>query len=487
MSVADIDPFASALELAAQIRSGQVTPVEALDATLQRIDRLNPALNAVVWRDDASARAAAEEIGRRMAAGEEVGPFAGVPTLVKDLTTAKGQPATFGSAGAPDGVADEDELVVAAMRRAGFVLAGRSNTPEFGPLPVTENSRYGITRNPWDTERSPGGSSGGSAAAVAAGIVPMAHGNDGGGSIRIPASCCGLVGLKPSRWRVPSTTPGWFGMSVEGALCRDVADAAAVLDCLSEPDPLAWEQAPRPERPFASEVGADPGRLRIRLQTVSALGVETEPSCRAAVEDAGRLLEELGHHVELADEDLLDPAAIGAFLNVINSSYGSYEGIDWERVEPHNKAWRAAGAEEDALTLVSSLNALRRATRPIAAHWGRDFDVLVTPTIPMEPPIAGEVLAEAHAQPGAPPLAAFVMVTFTATYNLTGQPAVSLPLSQSPSEMPIGVQFVGAPWDEATLIRLASQLEQAAPWADRIPPLALADAAERASEARPSA
>lgn len=477
----EVDPFVSALSLAEQIRSGQVSPEEALDASIEWMDRLNPVLNAVVWRDDDAARSDAAAIGRRLRAGEDVGPFAGVPSLVKDLTMAKGQPATFGSAGAPEGNAQEDELVVAAMRRAGFVFCGRTNTPEFGPLPVTENSRYGVTRNPWDTTRSPGGSSGGSGAAVASGMVTVAHGNDGGGSIRIPASCCGLVGLKPSRWRVPSTTPGWFGMSVEGALCRNVRDAAAMLDCLSVPDLLAWEQAPAPVRPFLAEAGADPGRLRIALQTVSALGVEVEPSVRAAVEDAGRLLEELGHHVEVLDQDPLDPATVGPFLNVINSSYGGFENIDWDLVEPHNQAWRAAGAEVDALTLVSSLNALRRATRPIAAHWGRDFDVLVTPTIAIEPPIAGEVLAEAHAQPGAPPLAAFVMVAFTVPYNLTGQPAVSLPLSQSPSGLPIGIQFVGSPWGEATLVRLAAQLEAAAPWSDRRPPLVIAEDAERES------
>ena len=469
------DPFTSALDLAARIRSRELSPLEALEASLDRMDRLNPVLNAVVWRDDDRARADAEAISKRLDAGEDVGPFAGVPTLVKDLTRARGQPATFGSGGAPEGASDEDELVVAAMRAAGFVLCGRTNTPEFGPLPVTENSRYGITRNPWDTSRSPGGSSGGSAAAVASGMVSVAHGNDGGGSIRIPASCCGLVGLKPSRWRVPSVTPGWFGMSVEGALCHTVADAAAVLDCLSVPDPRTWERAPAPTRPFAMEVGADPGTLRVALLTTSVLGVEVEPSCRAAVEDTGRLLEELGHHVDVLDHDLLDPGAVGSFLNVINSSYAGYEGVDWDRVEPHNKAWRAAATDVDALTLVSSLNELRRTTPPVVAHWGREFDVLVTPTIAIEPPVAGEVLADAHANPATPPLAAFVMVAFTVAYNLTGQPAISLPVSQAPSGLPVGVQFVGAPWGEAALLRLAAQIEAAAPWADREPPLALAE------------
>jgi amidase len=472
------DPFTSALDLAMLIRAGELSPIEALDASLERMDRFNPVLNAVVWRDDDAARADAEDIGRRLAAGEAVGPFAGVPALVKDLTKAKGEPATFGSSGAPDEPSDEDELVVAAMRRAGFVLCGRTNTPEFGPLPVTENTRYGITRNPWDLSRTPGGSSGGSAAAVASGMVPVAHGNDGGGSIRIPASCCGLVGLKPSRWRIPSVTPGWLGMSVEGALCRSVGDAAAVLDSLSTPNPLVWEQAPPPARPFVTEVGADPGRLRIALLTTSVLGVEVEAPCRTAVEDAGRLLEELGHHVAYLEQDPLDPGVIGPLLDIINTSYAAYEGIDWERVEPHNKAWRSAGLGIDAMSFVASLNALRRLTPRIVEHWSRDYDVLVTPTLAIEPPIAGEVLSEAHAQPGTPPLAAVVMVAFTAAYNLTGQPAVSLPLSHSPSGMPLGTQLVGGPWDEATLIRLASQLETVAPWAARRPRIAPMDGSD---------
>ncbi len=469
------DPFTSALDLAARIRSRELDPLDVLEVALERIERLNPVLNAVVWRDDGTARADAESIGRRLAAGEDAGPFAGVPTLVKDLTKARGQPATFGSAGAPDGCCEEDALVVAAMRRAGFVLCGRSNTPEFGTLPVTESSRYGVTHNPWDTARSAGGSSGGAAAAVASGMVPLAQGSDGGGSIRIPSSCCGLVGLKPSRWRVPSTPPGWFGMAVDGAICRTVADAAAVLDCLSVPNRLTWEQAPPPERPFATEVGADPGHLRVALSTTSALGVEVEPSCRKAVEETGRVLEGLGHHVEVLGQDLLDTGALGPFLDVVNCAYAGYEGVDWERVEPHNKAWRAAGMQVDAFTLVSSLNALRRATPPVVERWGRDFDVLVTPTVAIEPPLAGEVLAQAHADPSTPPLAAFVMVAFTALYNITGQPAVSLPLAQAPSGLPVGVQFVGGPWGEAALVRLAAQLEAAAPWADRTPPLAFAD------------
>jgi len=464
-----MDAFPNALELSATIRSGSMSPREAVDECLRRFDRLNPELNAVIWRDDDQARADADAIGRRLAAEEDPGPFAGVPVVVKDLTLVAGQPATFGSGAVRDTPASEDELVIAALRRSGFVLCGRTNTPEFGVLPVTENVRYGVTRNPWDRRRSPGGSSGGSAAAVASGMVPVGHGNDGGGSIRIPASCCGLVGLKPSRWRVPSRTPGWFGMSVEGVLTQTVSDAAAVLDCLRRPDPTVWEQAPVPDRPFADEVGRDPGSLRVAVLTSSSLGLPVADAPRQAAHDAGLLLEELGHHVSVLAEDVLDPSLMGAFLHVVNTAYGSFEGVDWEHAEPHNLVGHAAGAAVDGLALVRSMNELRRGTVPAVARWGTEFDLLVTPTMTVEPPTAGEVLAAADAQPDISPLTVLAMVAFTAPYNLTGQPAISLPLHQSPSGLPVGVQLIGAPWGEAQLLRVAAQVEQAAPWRDRHP------------------
>jgi amidase len=464
-----MDAFPTAAEVAAQIRSGEVSPLEWLDECLSRIDHRNPALNAVVWRDDDAARANAKVIGKRLVAGEEAGPFAGVPLAVKDLTKAKGQPATYGSNGAPSTMADEDELVIAALRRAGFVPCCRTNTPEFGPLPVTENARYGVTRNPWDPTRTPGGSSGGSAAAVASGMLPVGHANDGGGSIRIPASCCGLVGLKPSRWRVPSVTPGWMGMAVEGVVCHSVADAAAILDCISQPDRLVWEYAPTPDRPFAAEVGADPGRLRVALLTTSALGLPVDPACANAVHTVGHLIEGLGHEVSVLDADVLDPGIVVPFMNVVNTAYGAYDDIDWEKVEPHNAAGRVAGQAVDGLTIIASLNELRRGTRPIVARWGTEFDVLVTPTMAIQPPVAGSVLAQADADPGGISLTVLSMVAFTTPYNVSGQPAISLPLHQSPEGMPIGVQLVGGPWGEPLLVRLAAQLEEASPWRDRNP------------------
>jgi amidase len=467
-----MDCFTSAIDVAAAIRSRVISPVEVLDACLDQIDKLNPALNAVIWRNDDEARAEAQALADAIASGVvEPGPFAGVPIPIKDLTPVESWPVTYGSNGAPAGPSAEGELVTELLRAAGFLLCGRTNTPEFGPLTVAENTRYGITRNPWDTDRSPGGSSGGASSAVASGMFPVAHANDGGGSIRIPASCCGLVGLKPSRGRVPARAPGWFGLATEGAVCRTVADAAAVLDCISGPDLLSWDNAPAPERPFAAEVGASPGPLRFALCVTSALGITVDAAPRAAVEAAGRLLESLGHFVEIRDEDVFDPEALGPFLNVVNTGFGDYEGIDWTKVEPHNAVGHAAGRAVDGLTVVQSLHDLQRTSRAVVAHWGRDFDVLVTPTMAIEPPVAGSVLADAHAHPDGPPATVLSMAAFTAAYNITGQPAVSLPLHWSAAGLPVGVQLVGGPWQEALLVRVAAQLEEAAPWADRRPPL----------------
>src|SRR5437588_1527733 len=253
-----------ALSLAAALRKRELSAVELLDACLAAVDERNPQLNAVTWRNDEEARAAAADADRRLAAGEDA-PFLGVPIPIKDLTPVAGWPVTYGSHGAPEGPSEQSELVVDAMQRAGFVLCGRTNTPAFGVITAAENARHGISRNPWDPERTPGGSSGGAAGAVAGGMFPIAHANDGGGSIRIPASYCGLVGLKPSRGRVPRLAQSWLGAVVEGVVSSTVADSAVVLDAIAGPDPLAWYNAPVPARPFADEVGASPAPMRIGL------------------------------------------------------------------------------------------------------------------------------------------------------------------------------------------------------------------------------
>jgi amidase len=464
--------FRSARALAAAIRIKEISPLEVLEVSLARVDEVNDRVNAVIWRNDDEARAQAREATAALArlGDAELPPFYGVPIPIKDLTPVAGWPVTYGSAAAPEGVSDESELIVDAFKRAGFVLTGRTNTPEFGPITVAENDRYGITRNPWNLDRTPGGSSGGAGAATAAGMFSVAHANDGGGSIRIPASCCGLVGLKVSRGRVPALVTAWEGGAVEGVVTRDVADTAAILDVISGPDRGQWYNAPAPARPFLDEVGADPGQLRIGLAVEAPFGLPVDPECAAAARRAAAALEELGHHVEPVGLDVPDEF-LPAFLNVVNSGLADYENIDWDRVEPHIRANRQAALAIDSLTYVRSVHQLQRATRQMSGRWGRDFDLLVTPAMAIEPPRAGEVLVAAHeeAGSGAPPLQVFQMAVFTSGFNMSGQPAISLPTHTTPDGIPIGVQLVAGPWDEATLLRVAAQLEGALPWAERRP------------------
>lgn len=468
----------SGLELAAAIRRGELSPTEALDSCIEAIDRLNPALNAVVWRDDEAARADAERATEALASADpdSLPPFHGVPLPIKDLTPVKGWPVTYGSHGAPEGPSEESELTVDAFRRAGFVLCGRTNTPEFGPITVTENLRYGATRNPWDLSRSPGGSSGGAAAATAGGMFPLAHATDGGGSIRIPASCCGLVGLKPSRGRVPRLAQGWEGAIVEGAVTHTVADTAAVLDALSQTDPLGWWTAPPPARPFAGEVGAAQTPLRIGVVDTAPLGMPLDPACADAVGRAAELLEGLGHSVEPSQLDTLPGDLIEPFVAFVRAGFADYPGIDWSKTEPHNKAGYEQARDADVIAYAEASRYLQLRSRELVAPFGRDHDVLLTPTISVEPPEVGVVMAAAHASPGEPVPQVIQMVAFTMFGNLTGLPAISLPLHRTDGGLPIGVQLMSGAWDEATLIRVASQLEQAAPWAGRRPDVGAASA-----------
>lgn len=460
-------PTASALELAAALRARELSALELLDACLAAVDARNPELNAVIWRDDEAARAAAREADARLAAGEEA-PFLGVPIPIKDLTAVAGWPVTYGSHGASDGPSEESELVVESLRRAGFVLCGRTNTPEFGPLTVAENARYGLTRNPWDPSRSSGGSSGGASAAVAGGMFPIAHANDGGGSIRIPASYCGLVGLKSSRGRVPRLAQSWMGAVVEGVLTRTVADAAAVLDQTAGPDPLAWNNAVPPPRPFSQEVGADPGRLRVGLMAEAPLGIPTDPACVAAAREAAKLLEELGHEVSEAAVPTVSEEMIPPFIVMTSAGVADYPEIDWEKTEPHSRhAYELATTQLSAFDYVAAAQALERLSRREVARWGRDFDILLTPTSAILPPEAGTVLAAQHAAPDQPVVDVVASVSFTAFGNVTGLPAVSLPLGSTPAGLPVGVMLTGSPFDESTLLRVAAQLEAARPWAGR--------------------
>jgi amidase len=458
-----------AIELAAALRRRELSARELLDACLGAVDRLDAELGAIVWRDDEAARVSAAEADRRLDAGEDDAPFLGVPIPIKDLTEVHGWPLGYGSRGrSEDPWEGPTELCVEAFARAGFVLAGRTNTPEFGHITATENLRFGPTRNPWDPQRTPGGSSGGAAAATAAGMFPLAHANDGGGSIRIPASCCGLVGLKPSRGRVPRLSQSWLGAVVEGAVTRTVADAAAVLDVLAGPDPHAWYNAPAPTRPFLEEVGADPGRLRIGLMDHGPGGMPTDPDCTDAAKRTARALEALGHVIEPVEVPTISEELIAPFNAIVAASLGEHlNEIDWDRVEPHIAFQHAAAGELTSLQYVFAMKQLERMSRAFVEPWVREFDVLLTPTMAIKPPPVGAVLQATHAAPEAPVEAVIGMVTFAAFANVTGLPAISLPVHWAADGLPVGVQIVGGPWAEATILRLAGAVEQALPWQDR--------------------
>ena len=464
--------YRSALELAGDIKARRISPTEIVDACLARADAVNPKVNAVIWRNDDQARdrarAATEAVTK--ADPSDLPPFHGVPIPIKDLTPVDGWPVTYGSAAGPEGPSTESELVVEAFQRAGFILTGRTNTPEFGPITAAENLRYGLSRNPWNLDRTPGGSSGGAAAATAAGIFPLAHANDGGGSIRIPASCCGLVGLKVSRGRVPALVTGWEGGAVEGVVTRDVADTAALLDVISGPDKGQWYNAPAPARPFTQEVGADPGALRIGLVEEAPFGLPIEDVCLQATRETARVLEGLGHRVETVSLDVPEEF-MAAFLNIVDSGLADYEDIDWSRAEPHIQKNLTRARQIDSLTYVRSVHQLQRITRRISSRWGSEFDLLLTPTMTIQPPRAGEVLEAVHGDGEGPALQVFQMAVLTSGFNMSGQPAISLPAYVSTEGIPIGVQLVAGPWEESLLLRVSAQLERALGWTARRPPI----------------
>ncbi len=466
--MADVSPTASALELAAALRRRECSAVELLDVCLAAVDALNPVLNAVTWRDDEQARAAAAAADSRIAAGDEA-PFLGVPIPIKDLTPVAGWPVTYGSHGAPEGASETSELVVDAFERAGFVLCGRTNTPAFGVITAAENTRYGISRNPWDTNRSPGGSSGGAASAVAGGMFPIAHANDGGGSIRIPASYCGLVGLKPSRGRVPRLAQSWLGAVVEGVVSRTVSDSAATLDAICGPDPLAWYNAPAPARPFAQETAATPPALRVGLMARAPLGMPTDEACTAAASSAAAALEGLGHSVHEVEVPTISEEMVPAFIALTQAGLGDYDGMDWSLVEPHIAHQRKAAGELSAYDFTVAARSLELLSRREVARWGRDFDILLTPTSAILPPVAGSIMQAQHDAPDQPVFDVVASVAFTAFGNVTGLPAVSLPLHWTDAGLPVGVQLVAGPWQESLLISLAAQLERAVPWQARHP------------------
>jgi amidase len=465
------------LGLAALVASGEVTPREIADAALAAIAQVNPALNAVLQTLPAEAMAA-------IASGPPAGPFKGVPLALKEFCLhARGVTLDMGSRFARGFVVDADSELMARLRRAGLVLVATTQLPEFAYSPTTESVLHGATRNPWDPSRSAGGSSGGSGAAVASGMVPIAYGNDGGGSIRVPAACNGIVGLKPSRDRVPGGPDVGdllCGLGCEFALTRSVRDAAALLDAVAGADPGAPGIPPAPPRPFLEETTRPPGRLRVAFSTTPASGAAIDPECVAAVHATARLLADLGHEVVedaprydwpsfLEATHVLFMSATAALLDGLAAQLGRTPGPD--NLEAVTLDCYAEGKRLSAVDLHRALAWGNVASRAAGAFFA-GCDVLVTPTLARPPIPLGELDQSARGVTAWQwTERIFAYVCFTALFNWTGQPAVSLPLHWTPDGLPVGVQLVTRLGDEATLLRVAAQLEQARPWARRRPPI----------------
>lgn len=464
----------SATELAEMVRSGEVSSRELVEESLARIEDIDTDVNAFTLVDAEGALAAADAIE----AGDER-PFAGVPTAIKDLAAMKGHVLSLGSDLFGDFTPQFDSHVVRRLREAGFVLVGKTSTPELGILPVTEPRRFGPTRNPWDLGRTPGGSSGGASAAVAAGMVPVAHGSDGGGSIRIPAACTGLFGMKPSRGRISrGPEAGDSFLATDGVLTRTVADSAAILDVMAgyEPGDSTW--APPPAEPFAESAAREPGRLRVALALDPPVEADVDPEGIAAAREAADLLSSLGHDVEEAAPPYPgDLRQEFARLWSVNISAGVLAGGRLagreprpEDVEPLTWALHEFGMATPAPVQVGVTATLQRAARQIISWFG-DWDVVLTPALGMRPVAIGEIDSCA-----ADPMAEFTksaaFTPYTAIWNVTGQPGMTLPLRQADDGLPLAVQIVGRPAGEGTLFSLATQIEAARPWADRLAPLA---------------
>ena len=461
------------LGLAELIRKKEASPDEVLAAVLERIDTRNPAVNAVVMRMDEQARGV-------IRAGLPDGPFKGVPYLLKDLGVLyTGTITSFGSRLYASYTADHDSEIVARLKRAGLVIAGKTNTPEMGIAPSTEPRLFGPTRNPWKLTHSAGGSSGGAAAAVAAGMLPMAHATDGGGSIRIPASACGLFGLKPTRARNPAgpdAGEGWSGASIGHAVTWSVRDSAALLDATAGPDVGDPYWAPPMARPFLQEVGRDPGRLRIALTVTPWIEGPVDPECAEAARAAARLCASLGHHIEEARPQIDEAAWLQATLTIVTASLtfaletraaalgrvlkeDDVERITWQRVQ--------LGRSLSAADYARAIHTVHRTGR-VVARFLETYDVLLTPTM-AKPPYPLGVLDLSTTDPAAFAAARSASVGFTSLFNSSGHPAMSVPLGMSQSGLPLGVQFAARFGDEATLFRLAAQLEAAQPWKDHRP------------------
>ena len=467
--------FLDATAQAELVRKKQIKPEELLDGAIERIERLNPQLNAVVLPMFEQARAA-------IAAGLPEGPFTGVPFMLKDLGAMyAGVVQTQGSGFLKHFVSPLDSELTTRYKAAGLVICGKTNTPEFGLVPTTEPRLFGAAHNPWNLNHTTGGSSGGSAAAVASGMVPFAHANDGGGSIRIPASCCGLFGLKPTRARVtqgPLIGDIMSGLTIEHCVSRSVRDSAALLDATAGWVPGDPYVAPPPERPYVQEIGAGPGRLRVAFTTSTPYGPPLHDDCIAAVKDTVSLLTDLGHDVEEASPPVPGEQLIQSFTELWAA--GNAWGIDTlapyagkqpsaDDFEILTWALYETGKLITAVQYQTAIAGMQMLARQIAM-FHNTYDIWLTPTLG-QPPVELGYIQSTPEQPMLGFERSADFVPYTPIQNATGQPAMSVPVYWNEAGLPIGVHFVGRYGDEATLFRLAGQLEEARPWAHKRPPV----------------
>jgi amidase len=469
--------FRGAVELAAMVRSGEISSRELVECSIDRIEELNPTLNAFVDIDAERALATAEGIS-----ASDPRPFAGVPVAVKNNRPVKGMRLTYGCSLMAENMCDYDHNVTRRLREAGFVIVGTTTLPEYGILPVSEARLFGPTRNPWDLDRTPGGSSGGAAAAVASGMVPVAHGNDGGGSIRIPAACTGLVGLKPARGRI-SVAPelGDSSLGIDGMLTRTVADTAAILDVLAgyEPGDATW--APPPSQPFAAAAAAAPGPMRIAFsKQPPTADAELDPLCAQGADQAAELLRSLGHEVIEADPPWREEGLSELFGIVFSSQIALSIGYSGnvagrtptaEDMEPMSWAIFSMITKLGTLEQQAAVVRLQAYARRLVA-WLSQYDALLTPALAERPLLHG-TLDTAAENPMSTFTRSGLFTPFTPVFNATGQPGISVPLYEGEDGLPLGVQLVGRPAGEEQLLALAGQLEEAQPWAARRPQLAV--------------
>jgi amidase/6-aminohexanoate-cyclic-dimer hydrolase len=462
-----------AIGLAELIAKKQITPAELLSAVRQRVETINPKLNAFCYLFFDKAE---EQIKN----GLGNGPFSGVPFALKDIGQyLKGTITSSGARVWKNQVADYDSTLVTRYKQAGLVIFGKTASPEFGLTTTTESVLFGQTRNPWNLERTSGGSSGGSSSAVAGRILPMAHASDGGGSIRIPASCCGLFGLKPTRGRVPMG-PGqfesWNGLSAHHALTISVRDSAALLDVSSGVELGSPYYPPPQQRPFLKEIGVDPGKLRIALIADSPAGTPVDPECRNAATEAAKLCESLGHKVDEAKWPIDNAMMRGAFLTVVNVSVAKAlddgakplgRAVTDKDVEPVTWAMAQQGLNVSSVAYSRAIGTLHQIGL-MMAKFQQTYDLILNPTLGKPPvPLGALSLTPKDMATFTKEITEFS--PFTAVYNVTGQPSMSVPLHWTPDGLPVGVMFSARFGDEAMLFKLASQLEKARPWAERRP------------------